>query len=830
MAERKKKKRQRPALILGLAACVALLGYIFVLRFSGGEEEAPADEPQSPVIAETAADPTPEPKRFSPEELARWAEDAGALRLSELMVKNTATLMDEDGDFSDWLELENSSARAVDLNGWVLSDKESGGSGWQFPAVTLEAGERLLVFASGKDRSEGALHADFSLSADERLSLCAPDGTEAFSLRVPALDKDSSLIAAEGGDYTVCVWPTPGESNDAAGYEAWQESQTRTSPLLISEAMTSNVNGGGEVGAGLDWVELKNVSGESIELSQYYLSDDRNDYLRWQLPEKTLDPGKSFLVVCDTEGGTSLPCAPFSLDGERESLFLATQTQLCDYVSLHDIPYSGSCGRAEGENGFFYFTKPSPNAANGEGLRRISASPLASQGGGVFEDTDGLTVSLSAPGKIYYTLDGSYPGIDSQAYSEPIRIVGTTILRAVCLEEGALPSRVLTESYFLNEGHSLPVLSLVADEYSSFRYIYARKNKDLEIPGNLALYEEDGSFSIGCGIQMSGATSLDLPKKNVSVHFRGAYGASSLVYDVFDGGVDEFGSLTIRAGQDYYYSVIRNEVCQNLALQVSPDHLVSQRSKYCVLYVNGVYYGIYALKEKINREFYASWADVSKESVLVEEGPVPDWLPFGYEVYDYIMDHDMKNAEYYAHFCEIADVDSFVDWLVMEGYCANPDILLGNIRYAKSSEGDGKWHVVFYDLDNALRRRFNTFYNVIGTDDRVYIQQISRMLFRLLENDSFRARFLERFSAAIYGPLSDENVLAEIDRLYAQIESELPRDFRRWSRSRDSFDFEFNYFRNFIQDGYAQHAIDTVCELLNVTDSERAQYFPYPAS
>ena len=825
---KKKSLWRRLAMIVSLLGCCALFVGVILFRahrVTDRMEVLIAPTPVPAAASPTPA-PTPTPELFDPALRAKWAEEAGALRLSELMVKNGATLPDEDGDFSDWLELENLSERTIELEGWTLSDKESGGKGWTFPAVSIGAGERLLVFASGKDRTLSQLHTDFSLSENERLSLFAPDGTEVFSLTIPALDRDCSLIAPGEGGYEPCFWLTPGQSNDAEGYERWQESRNAAGPLQINEVMVANYKGYWNAPAGYDWVELENISDESVELSDYYLSDDGSDYHRYRLPEGKLLPGQRYLVLCDKD---SVDYAPFSLDAERETLFLTSETQLCDYAALHDVPYRGSYGRLDGENGFFYFSTPTPGAENDEGFRRVSASPVTLQSGGVFENVDSITVTLEGAGAIYYTLDGSYPTGESTLYTGPFALTETTVLRAVSLEEGALPSRALTESYFINEGHTLPVASLVSDVPGNFNYMYEKALKGMEIPGSLSFYEQDGSFSIGCGISMSGATSLELPKKNVSVHFRGAYGSSWLHYDLFDGGVADFSSLTFRAGQDYYYAIIRDEVCQNLALQFSPEHVATQRSKYCVLYVNGRYYGVYALKEKINRQFFASWAGVSKDSVVVEDGPVNEWISFGKEVFAFVRDHDMTDEENYAHFCEIADVDSFIDFLILEGYSGNPDILLGNVRYGKSTESDGKWYVIFYDLDDALRHRDTTFYNLIGDGERAYIQQITKILLPLLQNEHFRTRFLERFSEAIYGTLSDENVLAEIDCLYAEIESELPRDFKRWGRVRSSFEFEFNHFRNLIADGYAQYAIETVCDLLSVTDSEREQYFPRSA-
>lgn len=99
--------------------------------------------------------------------------------ISEFQARNSTTIADEDGDFSDWIEIRNTDSEPVDLNGWYLTDDETELNKWQLPAVTLPAGEEILVFASSKDRATAGseLHTNFRLSGDgEYLALVQPDG------------------------------------------------------------------------------------------------------------------------------------------------------------------------------------------------------------------------------------------------------------------------------------------------------------------------------------------------------------------------------------------------------------------------------------------------------------------------------------------------------------------------------------------------------------------------------------------------------------------------------------------------------------------------------
>ena len=107
------------------------------------------------------------------------------VRITEFMASNTQTLYDEDGDTSDWIEIQNTSATNVSLLNWALSDIAGDPTEWLFPATNLASGSFLVVFASGKDRRvPGApLHTNFKLdAAGEFLSLTAPDGTIATQL------------------------------------------------------------------------------------------------------------------------------------------------------------------------------------------------------------------------------------------------------------------------------------------------------------------------------------------------------------------------------------------------------------------------------------------------------------------------------------------------------------------------------------------------------------------------------------------------------------------------------------------------------------------------
>src|SRR2546427_10771539 len=70
-----------------------------------------------------------------------------SVTISEFLAHNTSGLVDEDGDYSDWIELYNGGATAVNLGGWYLTDDPANLTKWAFPSTNIAAKGFIVVFA-----------------------------------------------------------------------------------------------------------------------------------------------------------------------------------------------------------------------------------------------------------------------------------------------------------------------------------------------------------------------------------------------------------------------------------------------------------------------------------------------------------------------------------------------------------------------------------------------------------------------------------------------------------------------------------------------------------
>jgi len=143
--------------------------------------------------------------------------NTNGLIISEFMASNSHTLQDEDGDWSDWIEIYNPSGVDVNLLNCSITDNDDSPDKWRFPGVIVSSNSYLVIFASGKDRKTegGNLHTNFKLSASgEYLGLYQPDGVLAYSLgsSFPEQYGDISFGDFEG-TLIYFATSTPGSAN-----------------------------------------------------------------------------------------------------------------------------------------------------------------------------------------------------------------------------------------------------------------------------------------------------------------------------------------------------------------------------------------------------------------------------------------------------------------------------------------------------------------------------------------------------------------------------------------------------------------------------------------
>lgn len=758
---------------------------------------------------------------------------ASSILISEVMGSNKATLA-IDGQFPDWIELYNSGSESAELSDLVLRCGEGKA---QLPSREIAAGE-YAVIAVGAGAPDGEL-TKLAVSKDGcTVELLSLDGTVYDSLEVPACESDQSFARQEDGSAAASDWPSPGFANNGIGYEACQEAPGSGAALQINEVAVYNEWNQLRESDYFDWVELKNTGAEPIDLADYYLSDSLKDLRAFQLPEISLKPGELFLVFCTGLDEVSNDReASFALNAQRDRLYLSAEDgTLLDFISLRRIPYGGSCGRMEGREGFFFFETQTPGSENAQGYRRVAEKPVSLAADGVFNGVESVKVELSAEGEIHYTTDGSVPSPDAPLYTGPFTVGNTTVIRAVCFEEGCLPSDPLNLSYFLNENHTLPVVSVMGDpdELMGRGGVYNDLEHERETLGAVEFFEEDGSFSIGCGIKLHGMTSKRASgKRSLKLCFRSRYDGE-LHYDLFDNGVTDFASILLRSDiETNLPTLMRDNLMHQAAIDCFPE-MPTLDHRYAVLYINGQYWGLYSIREAHSATHYANHYGYDVDSVTVWKG-LWDRRSETAKVCDFALANDLRDDENYNYVASHLNVDSIIGWIVIEGWSSNFDSSPGNTRYYYSSEDD-MMRYGLSDIDLGMFAYPTLDVALTGTMETGRLKTYAYNIVprRMMYNRQFQLEMARQLSDALHGGMSDESILALIDRYHDELLPEMGRNMERWFNVKDGDAGIFLWERN-VKDlktfvtrngGRAKAVADSFRKFATeLSDEEFAQYF-----
>jgi hypothetical protein len=569
-----------------------------------------------------------------------------------------------------------------------------------------------------------------------------------------------------------------------------------------------------------EWVEIYNPSDKSKNLSAYYLSNDPALPFLWKMPSITIS-ARGYKVIWFDKMNTGFH-ASFRLRSNREMLVLTNASgTVVDSVRV-EFPYQNcSFGRnPDGSSNWYYFSQSTQGGSNVSApVYQQAPAPEFSIPGGRYAGTQSVT--LSVPQAVYtirYTLDGSEPTEASTQYTKPISISKTTALKARSFGYGMVSSPVIANTYFIKEhAFTLPVVSLSMDPdflwdptlgiyvegtngIEGYCYGAANWNQEWERNAYIEYFMPGGERIIqtGAGVKIAGACSRTAAQKSFSVSFRDKYGADNIRYPLFQSkAIDRFTSIMLRnSGNDWNRTMFHDAMMQALVIgQMDIDYNAYTPS---VVYLNGEYWGILNTREKINEGYIYSNYGLNEDSIdmleldqVVVSGSGEDYAG----LIDFISSSDLSSQANYSYVTDRIDIEEYINYMIVQIYSGNTDWPGNNIKYWKSSEPGSKWRWILYDLDfgfglygrgaadNTLE--FAAEPNGPGWPNPPW----STLLFRkLLENETFRTEFVDKFTVYIHSIYNPTRVNRIIDSLQQIIADEMPYHLNRWGGSMDSWE------------------------------------------
>lgn len=379
------------------------------------------------------------------------------------------------------------------------------------------------------------------------------------------------------------------------------------------------------------------------------------------------------------------------------------------------------------------------------------------------------------------------------------------VIRAVVIDDQGNSSNVITKTYFVGKTASgyyknMKVVSLVTDEANLFDYDtgiyclgkyydewkaqnggfvmqawtaeanYTQSGRDWEREASFELFDNGSPvLSQNVGIRIKGAATRSNAQKSFNVFARKDYGTSNLVYDFFDGKnisedggnkIKNYDSITLRnGGNDNSYCFFRDCINQQL---VKNRNFASQATSECMVFIDGEFWGLYQFTEKINDDFLKNHYGIKKsETAIVKNGELEEGTDADLQNFKYISEQlsqlDMKQDANYNEFCDLVDVQSYIDYFSAQIYWANGDWPNNNYAMWRSQTvdpenpyADGKWRMFLFDTEYSTGL-YNDQNTMATSNSFQSIQQKAsqndecRLFTALLRNENFRERFALTF-------------------------------------------------------------------------------------
>ncbi len=586
-----------------------------------------------------------------------------------------------------------------------------------------------------------------------------------------------------------------------------------TSPgILITEVQAANTRTvADDQGGYSDWIELHNPTDTPVSLAGYTLTDDPDEPAKWTLPVATLAPG-DFLLVWASGLDQVTPegwHTSFRLNrgGEYVGLF-APDGQLVDAVTFGAQEADISLGRLGTlSDRWVPFPFPTPAAANTT-RHRWRAPPDAppveiTPGSGRF--TGPVTVQLypPAPGSIvYYTLDGSDPTVDGQEYTALLEVAETTVLRAVALDDGVPVSAVTTATYLVGESTSLPALSLVtapAHLWGEATGIYVNpeeRGRNWERPVTVEWLSPEGApgFSVGAGLRIHGGGSRrESTKRSFRLYFRGAYGPRELAYTLFGTEPGQtYDRLVLRAGADDGWQCRGGSRCVAEAVYVRDQVIrdlhgamgqVAARGRWVEVYLNGTYWGLYNLTERIDERFLATHLD-HDDWDLVEaatEGHPNEHVAWE-ELADWLTSTDLSVAAEYEQALQQLDIENFTSFIILWLWAGGHHWEVDD-WYAARMRGqpDARWQLFMWDAEAAFDLDQDTNpTEVVSSSPIALSSALQSFLASLLASPQYQAYFTTQAEQHLAGSLATESVRDRLAALAVELRPAMAAEAARW--------------------------------------------------
>mgnify|MGYP001161477982 CR=1 FL=1 len=593
-----------------------------------------------------------------------------------------------------------------------------------------------------------------------------------------------------------------------------------------------------------DWVELYNPTNSDVDINGWYLTDKPNNPTKWMVPSSFIIPSMGTAIIY-CSGRDEL------IGGNAHSNFKITQTKGNEVLMLSDpantfqdsiriLPNQNSHTRGretDGSLNWSVFTTGTPNNTNSGAMQEYATTPLFSLSGGYYPNA--INLSLSSPDTnitIYYTIDGDEPNNTSTIYTGPINITNTSVVKAIAYSSiNNIPASFIDyHTFFINDTHTIPILSISGNNGQSGLVDLLDGgwgSSGLEPEGAIEWFDKNGMLiDKGTGeFNKHGNDSWAYDQRGFDYIMRDQFGYNYALKDqLFDTkNRDKFQRVIVKAAanDNYPFSFggsgahIRDAYVHHLS-QIGDLRLDERSTSSCIVYLNGDYWGVYEMREKVDdHDFTDYYYDQDKNNLQYLKTWGNTWTEYGApnaqtdwdNFVDFVDNNPMIIQANYNQAKSEYNTGSLIDYFLLNAYVVCQDWLNWNTAWWRGMDPNGdkkKWRYTLWDMDNTFDHGTNytgipssspdaepcdpsTLGNT-GGQGHVPIWN------EMLTNQEFHDDYINRWQDLANGPLSCDFMIHILDSMIAVIDPEMPRQIAKWGGTYAGWQNNVSDLRNFI--------------------------------
>lgn len=764
----------------------------------------------------------------------------GQVRLNEGCNKNTS-LLDENADYPDWIELFNNGASPIQLDNWKLADKLHGIDAWILPDLVLNPQSFLRVFCSGKDR-----YASNPFSAVVSSSNFTPlVGWNTHLFAQNFVWNGTSNIVVNS-----CSYNNSGYTENSIFYQSATPFVSTVANFVDGSAAACTNN------MGQTYSQRPNIRLNNVTIGNGTLTNSTTDYPapygNWywgarhqililasemQAAGLTAGPISSLsFQVAGTNGEfydnidialnhTSVGSldahfipfqgqqfhSNFKLDGNGETVYLFNESnQLQDQLEIKSPQAGISVGRFPNGSNSISWMNPSPGQSNNTSqiFTDTLPQPQISISSGVYTANILVAITTSVPsnlGKLVYTLNGADPNFNSTNYTGPINVSANAVLRAKVFPIGdltRLASEQAVATYLFNVSHTTPILLVNTPNQNLYgaNGIFDNWMTDWIKPAYAIIIDTGQTPAIlhqsKTAIRMDGGAggSRSQAQRSFRLSFtHGTFGDKPVEFPILADRPQRalYSDLYLRNGSNQFLNLPYKDAAQVRMMSEGSDNYYSSYRPVTV-YLNGAYFGLYEMREKFNQEYFEQHDLATRDSIEILS------LSYWYnlvlravegDVANFYADYDNFNAlnpnspTYWQDADQYFDLKHYTDYVIGESWMGNVDWPGNNIKIYRSNASQKRWRFALIDLELSLLP--NGWTNCTDNHIAFMMGQSENNPYiniwkQSIQNLRYRNYFINRFADQMNTSYQQDKLLATEQAFYDGMLPEMPLQFARW--------------------------------------------------